>query len=808
MNSSRLWVACKAVAGIVIVGLGSGCGGQGKNSAPQTDPAPPPSVTQPDTQITSAPETVSSSRSATFNASSSIDGSVFEISFDNGSFNSVVMPYTLNDLPDGEHSIAIRARTSAGTPDPSPAVFSWTVDATAPEAAVVFPPRMSYTDATSITVRGTAIDPTTIASLKVNGIAAISTDDYKTWTAEVPLVEGVNTIAIAAADALGNSDDNGTSITVMRRGPAFASFGGMDYDPTSQLVIVADSAAGQIYSVDPDGVVSILVPRTSDIPVKFRGLAVDSANNRALVLADVTLDAIDLGSRARSTISHCSNAMIGMSASEDLALDAVNNRAYLVTSEGLVAKVELGDGLCTVISSGTVGTGPFFVKASAIAYDDVTTPASPRILIGSPESGNIIGLDPATGQRSFLSYSGLQSVASMRVDAQDHRLVVLDTLQKAVVSFDLQTATPTILGNATVGSGPDIAPSRGLAIRSSDTIFSAQQGGEIIGIDTGTLAREVLTQSDVGDGPRLISPSDLLIEQASGSPSSLLVTDNNGLVRVDLANGERNVISSAAVGTGPFPGPITSIARDTRPDHVGHIFGVMRGTSYSLVSIDLANGDRELIVDSGLPSATRSMTDVQFNAAVNRLVFSDVKWSGSGTPDDGIYAVDLTTTQQIPVSNSAVGDGPSFNYASNLILDPAAGPTRALVSNSNAHNILAVDLETGNRSLFGAGASQWSLPGALAADEKRIIGFDIYGYSLFSVPSEGGAFQALSGLDTSSSTVFNADTSTFLGRGPMMLQGNGLEVDTAANVAYLTQIYAGSIMAIDLVSGDRVLISH
>ena len=808
MNSSRLWVACKAVAGIVIVGLGSGCSGQGKNSAPETDPAPPPSVTQPDTQITSAPETVSSSRSATFNASSSIDGSEFEVNFDNGSFNSVVMPYTLNDVPDGEHSIAIRARTQAGTPDPSPAVFSWTVDATAPAAAVVFPPRMSYTDAAAITVRGTALDPTTIASLKVNGIAATTTDDYKTWAAEVPLVEGVNTIAIAATDSLGNSDDNGTSITVTKRGPAFASFGGMDYDPTSQLMIVADSAAGQIYSVDPDGVASVLVPRTSDIPVKFRGLVVDSANNRALVLADVTLDAIDLGSRARSTISHCSNAMIGMSASEDLALDAVNNRAYLVTSEGLVAKVELGDGLCTVISSGTVGAGPSFVRASAIAYDDVTTPASPRILIGSPESGNIIGLDPATGQRSLLSYSGLQSVASMRVDAQNHRLVVLDTLQKAVVSFDLQTDTPTMLGNATVGSGPDIAPSRGLAIRSSTgTIFSAQQRGEIIGIDTGTLAREALTQSDAGDGPQLISPSDLLIEQASGSPSSLLVTDNNGLLRVDLANGERTVISSAVVGTGPFQGPITSIARDTRPDHVGHVFGVMRGTSYSLVSIDLANGDRELIVDSGLPSATRSMTDVQFNTAVNRLVFSDVKWAGLGTPD-GIYAVDLGTTQQTPVSNSAVGSGPSFNYASNLILDPAAGPTRVLVSNSNAHNILSVDLETGDRSLFGAGTSQWSLPGALAAEGERIIGFDIYGYSLFSVPSEGGAFHTLSGLDASSATVFNADTSTFLGRGPMMLQGNGLEVDAAADVAYLTQIYAGSIMAIDLVSGDRVLISH
>lgn len=36
----------------------------------------------------------------------------------------------------------------------------------------------------------------------------------------------------------------------------------------------------------------------------------------------------------------------------------------------------------------------------------------------------------------------------------------------------------------------------------------------------------------------------------------------------------------------------------------------------------------------------------------------------------------------------------------------------------------------------------------------------------------------------------------------------GLDVDPAANIAYATQSETDSVMAIDLVSGDRVLIAH
>jgi hypothetical protein len=46
------------------------------------------------------------------------------------------------------------------------------------------------------------------------------------------------------------------------------------------------------------------------------------------------------------------------------------------------------------------------------------------------------------------------------------------------------------------------------------------------------------------------------------------------------------------------------------------------------------------------------------------------------------------------------------------------------------------------------------------------------------------------------------------GNGPPQRSALGLEVDPSAAIAYLTQLDTCAVMAIDLISGDRILISH
>src|SRR5687768_7724826 len=59
-------------------------------------------------------------------------------------------------------------------------------------AAFVFPPGDGITEGTSIHVRGTASDADGIAAVRVNGVAALSSDGFAHWQADVELEYGPN----------------------------------------------------------------------------------------------------------------------------------------------------------------------------------------------------------------------------------------------------------------------------------------------------------------------------------------------------------------------------------------------------------------------------------------------------------------------------------------------------------------------------------------------------------------------------------------------------------------------------------------
>jgi hypothetical protein len=86
----------------------------------------------PDTAISSGPPSPSGSSSATFVFTSTQRGGSFSCRLDGAAFAPCTSPETYGGLGNGQHAFAVRATDAAGNADPSPASYTWRVEAQGP----------------------------------------------------------------------------------------------------------------------------------------------------------------------------------------------------------------------------------------------------------------------------------------------------------------------------------------------------------------------------------------------------------------------------------------------------------------------------------------------------------------------------------------------------------------------------------------------------------------------------------------------------------------------------------------------------
>jgi hypothetical protein len=872
-------------AALLTVALAAaGCGGGGgAGGTPPSIPQTPSDTTAPDTTITSNPAALSNSDSASFNATSSEAGSSFEASLDGAAFASVTLPLQLSSLSDGSHTLTIRARDAAGNVDPSPATFTWTVDANAPGAHILFPLPHSYTDATTLTVRGAATDPSGIASVHVNDVTATSSDGFQTWSAVVPIHAGENDIVVSITDGLGNTNANAASASVQNRGPVISSFAGLALDTNTDQILVGDESLQSLYLFDPAaGSGKTLASYDGESIAAVSALAIDASAHRALVVdgSRDALVAIDLstgGAHDLSTIDPSNSISIATS----MALDEAHHSVF-VGSPNTVTQIDLNSGSRVVVSGGpsSVGSGPALIYSPLLVLDTYTNPGSPR-LVGAvmvdivARTAAIIAVDPVTGNRQVISPSDPGSAplawpTAVALDPTTKHLLVLDSETKALISVDLATGNRTVVSNQSNSPDSPFAPSRGLAIKGGQA-FVAQERGEVLRIDLSSGARQTVLHSRVGQGPQLDRLSTASIEQNG----SLLVLEGGRLTRVSLSTGDRTVVSSSNVGTGPFNTGFTVMTLDTRANSAKpSALAILAGSS-ELVSIDLATGNRVHVADLGLAFAN-VQGDLRLDAEANRIYFVNIDDAGTGRP--ALYSYDLGTGQRATVTATSYGSSMALHFPKSFVLDKPRN--RIIVSDPTAGGWISVDLQNGARAKF---ADDWSAmlgPGALYFDaaRSRLIGlkwapigartqaplaalqslgasvndaalftmmmmmehpegytdvhavywpggaanyngtldqrltfaaaYDLYPRSnkydyirsdLFSMAINGAPQTIVSGPDL---------TLSMRGSGPSDMGASGIDVDPVAGIAYLPQTNTGAVMAVDLISGDRVLISH
>ncbi|WP_175491109.1 Ig-like domain-containing protein [Pontibacter chinhatensis] len=110
-------------------------------------------TTAPSTTITFILAAVTNATSATFHLISDETASTFQASVDGSAYTTVTTPLSITGLSEGTHTVQIRAMDAAGNLDPTPASYTWTVDATAPTVTSInrHNPASAATNASTVT---------------------------------------------------------------------------------------------------------------------------------------------------------------------------------------------------------------------------------------------------------------------------------------------------------------------------------------------------------------------------------------------------------------------------------------------------------------------------------------------------------------------------------------------------------------------------------------------------------------------------------------------------------------------------------
>ena len=220
-----------------------------------------PNVNAPETQIQAAPPPLAGSRQASFQFDSPRPNSQFQCRLDGGDFAACASPQEFGNLPEGTHTFEVRAFDQYGNVDGSPAVYTWTVDVTAPA------PQISYAGGESPTVQGTGgTSAGDDDSVTVDLFAGSGTDGSPVQTVTAPrdgtgsfnaqfahVGDGTYTARARQADAAGNTGASSPVSFTVGGGTQPPPGGGQSAFGASTLVTV--KAARKVASRGPVQVV-------------------------------------------------------------------------------------------------------------------------------------------------------------------------------------------------------------------------------------------------------------------------------------------------------------------------------------------------------------------------------------------------------------------------------------------------------------------------------------------------------------------------------------------------------------------------
>lgn len=516
-----------------LVACSSGGGGKGSPAVGTGDTRPEPfTVNAPmgvdlakvdfDTAIISAPVTISGIDTA---APVSISGGEYSIA--GGEFTGASGMVTNGQTIRVRLQSPIKAEQSATATlniGGETATFTVTTDADTvpPEVAILFPPPASMTEGQTLLVRGTVKDVNGIlpeGAVTVNDVPAdleLNADsDEGTWSAEVVLAPGANSVTVIAEDAAENSN---TEMSVNVRqvasidlesfpnnlnpflGPLNADIGMLD---GQQVAFVTDDTALAVFAVELNSGQRVVISDNAEAngePFEYPwGVAYGS--DGFLYVSDSSVPAIfkvDLESGARSAIATADTSDL-VSMPRGIYLDDQINPAKLYVADGdSIYSLDIDSGEPELLSSAAQNV-PDNLNAIDAAFGLIMLPTQDRLIaIDSGSDKKIISVESDDGARSVLADSGFSALNAIALHPNGGEVLVVDDLSNEVSAIDVESGDRRVLSSAATPDGVNaVADPWGIATSADleyalmiDPILRA-----VIAVDLQTGQRVVLSKS-------------------------------------------------------------------------------------------------------------------------------------------------------------------------------------------------------------------------------------------------------------------------------------------------------------------------
>ncbi|MEM9491239.1 MAG: YncE family protein, partial [Myxococcota bacterium] len=538
------------------------------------------------------------------------------------------------------------------------------------EVTIAFPPPNAIIDVNEIVVRGRAESKVGVAAITVNGVPATTSNGFADWQAVVPLSPGDNDLIVTSEDSMGNSDATAAFVRVHVAGIVVEP-SALVMSPAGDQAIVSDASQRALLAFDPDTaeprVVSSDAVGTGPQFYAIIAMDVDWAGNRAVALSNGeegdVLMSVDLTTGDRAIVAGggvgSGPSLFGAVA---VAVDPASNRAYLPDffSQQLVA-VDLSTG-------DRMNVAAIPAQPRSIILDA----AGERVLIGSSADGSVTAVDLTSGAATVLSSpdvgSGplLDMPIGLTLDAPGDRVYVIDNDTDQVLAIDLASGDRTVVSDAITGSG--IARRDGEAIALDATrsrLLIGDSGVDgVLGIDLDDGDRALVVGALKGAGAELTSPFSRKDIAWDGLYQRALVLDGNAVVAIELASGDRQVLSDAETGTGPALSSTNAIAVDTANGRA-----LVISDDEDLIAIDLITGERSLLATIGAPAVLG--TDLTIDALNGRALFTRIDFLASKSGEGAVGAVDLASGAVSILSSDSVGSGPGLRATNTVAYDPS-----------------------------------------------------------------------------------------------------------------------------------------